>query len=112
MPLQVVRPWVSVRLVWTEGAGVAWAGVDKTVPNHLILPLEALSAGATGAVPNRTEVRALVGVHVHVRVEEILCLEGDGRAARHGAAEDAIEARGLGSGSCRESGGRGGDGDG
>ena len=59
------------------------------VPNHLVLPLEALTSGATRTAFYGAEMRACVGVDVHVRVEEVLGLEGDGGAAGDGAFETA-----------------------
>lgn len=64
--------------------------VLSDLPNHLVLPLEALTSWPAGAVFHWTEVGACVGVYVGVGVEKILRLEGGSSAARNMAAEDTV----------------------
>ena len=64
-------------------------GGGCSIPNHLVLPFEALASGTACAALDWAEVRSCVGVDVHVRVEQVLGLKGDGVAAEDGAFEAA-----------------------
>lgn len=55
--------------------------------DHLVLPFEALSAHAPGTGLERAVMRSAGGMHVCVRVEEILGLEGRGGTGGKGASE-------------------------
>jgi len=51
------------------------------MPNHLVLALETLAALAAQAFLHGTVMRAALAVHVLVRAEQVLRLEGHGGAA-------------------------------
>lgn len=55
--------------------------MHEAMPNHFILPLEALPALAPRAALDGTVMRSVLRVHVGVRVEQVLRLEWLGRAA-------------------------------
>lgn len=81
---------------WKDKCDGAWQRqrqqleVRKTsLPNHLILPFEPLSTRSSGAAFDVAEVRTRVGVNIHVRIEEILCLEGQSGTAMYNAFERA-----------------------
>lgn len=68
-------------LLRTERTHVAGRLMDETMTDHLVLPLETLPPHTARTVLDRAIVRATRGMHVGVRGEEILGLEGGGRAA-------------------------------
>ena len=47
LPLKIIRPWILVVSIGTIGTYVAWATMNQTMPDHLILSLEAFTAFAT-----------------------------------------------------------------
>jgi hypothetical protein len=55
-----------------ERAHVTWGIVNQAVPDHLILPLEALATLGAGATFHTAIVRTVRGMHVGMGVEEIL----------------------------------------
>ena len=75
LPLEVVWSRVAVVSVGAERADVARRFVDQTVPDHLVFALEPLAAFAARATRDRAVVGPCRGVHVGVRVEQVLCLE-------------------------------------
>ena len=50
----------------TKGTDIAGRPVNQTVPDHLILPLETLSARRSRALGHWAIVRAVLGVNVGV----------------------------------------------
>ena len=75
LPLEVVWSRVAVVSVGAERADVARRLVDQTVPDHLVFALEPLAAFAARATRDRAVVGPCRGVHVGVRVEQVLRLE-------------------------------------
>lgn len=66
--LQVIGSGILVLLVWAKRADIAGGGMYKTVSDHLVPPLESLTARTSRAILDRAEVRPLVRVHVSVAV--------------------------------------------
>jgi hypothetical protein len=75
-PLKIIWPWVLVLLIRAERTHVAGRVMDKAMPDHLVLPLEALATYASWTGLDGAEVWSAGGVDVRVRIEEILGLEG------------------------------------
>ena len=61
--------------------------MHEAMSNHFILPLESLPALTPLATLYGAVMRSVLRVHIGVRVEQVLRLEGLGRAARVGALE-------------------------
>ena len=70
IPLQVVRPWILVFALWTEGTHVAWTVVYEAVPDHLVLALETFPSLTTGALGHRAVVWADRAVNISVRASK------------------------------------------
>jgi hypothetical protein len=73
--LQIIRPWILVLSIGTERTYVSRRVVYQTVPDHLVLALEALSSLAARAALDGAVVWPGRRVHVGMRVEQILGLE-------------------------------------
>lgn len=67
LPLQIIRPWISMLLLRTKRANISRRVMHKTMSNHLILALEALSTNTPRAAWNRTIVRTLLGMYICMR---------------------------------------------
>jgi hypothetical protein len=69
LPLQEVWSRVFVFSIWAEWTHVSWSLMDKTVPYHLILPLESLSTFGSWTACNSAEVRLAIAMSIHVGAE-------------------------------------------
>lgn len=63
-PLKIIGPWISMLLTRAEWTDIPWGIMNQSMPNHLILALEPLSARAPRAAFNRTIVRTILRMHV------------------------------------------------
>ena len=75
LPLEIVWSGVAVVPVRAERADIARRFVNQTMPNHLVFALEPLAAFAARATRDWAVVGPCRGVHVGVRVEQVLRLE-------------------------------------
>ena len=77
IPLQIVRPWISMLAFRAERADIARTVVHQAVANHLVLAFESFAAFGARAACNWTVVRSALAVHVLVRASEGLLAGGD-----------------------------------
>ena len=66
-PLQIIRPRIPMLLIRTERTDVSGTVVHKTMPYHLVLPLETLVAYAARALFHGADVWSGRAVYVSVR---------------------------------------------
>jgi hypothetical protein len=64
IPLQVIRSWIFVLPLWAEWTDISRRTMHQTMPDHLILSLEALSPLRSRAAFYRTIMRIMPTVAV------------------------------------------------
>lgn len=72
LPLKVIGSRILVFSVGTERAHVPRRVMDKTMSNHLILPLETLPTFTARTTFHATIMWSVRGMHICMRIEEIL----------------------------------------
>jgi hypothetical protein len=68
--LKIVRTRIFALDVWAEGTDITGALVDQTMPDHLVLSLEALTSLAAETALDGAEMRAHGAVDVFVGTEQ------------------------------------------